>query len=98
MKAWKKWAIVGAVWGLVSGTVGLLLVAAVFGHQRLSREAEILFMTLFLPGFIGMVVYQWIDKVFSLGPSITHILLLPIVIGVVLALLLYRIYILFRRE
>lgn len=86
MKAWQKWTLVGAIWGLVSGSLGFLLLMAAFAHSPPSRITETIFVILFLPGYIGMSIMDWMDD-FRL------ILVLSTLIGTAFGLVFYKLYV-----
>ena len=54
MKAWKKGAVIGGIWGLVSFLIWLGLIASEFAHSPPKKETEYAFIILFFPGFLGM--------------------------------------------
>lgn len=92
MKAWVKVAILGGLWGFISGIFVLIALLIAFGHRQpfASKIIQIVFLILFLPGSIAMTIMDLMNYTPYL--KLRLIFIWSTLIGVFLGLAIYKLY------
>lgn len=100
MKAWKKWAIVGVVWGLISAFASLIVGLGAMPHSPtgLSKVEAFFYLIVFLPGLLStFIVFPLLEKTTLLNLYSWNLIVIflflavPISIGILLSLLIYKV-------
>ncbi len=80
MKAWQKWAIAGAMWGVIS-TIFVIFAAMIeFGHHSAlsTTSEELVFFILFLPGALSLTI---LDPILDPGATFISAFIVPPLLG-----------------
>jgi len=110
-ESWEKVSIIGGIWGLISIILWFFFSLVAFGHGRINDFFVFISALLFFPGFLALQIDDHIinpltypllvGKEMSFWTRLPFVLIfitIPLVIGVVLSLLLYKVYLKFQEK
>jgi hypothetical protein len=110
-ESWEKVSIVGGIWGLISIILWFFYSLVAFGHGRINDFIVFVSSILFFPGFLALQIDDRIinpltypllvGKEMSFWTRLPFVLIfivIPVVVGAVLSLLLYKVYLKFQEK
>jgi len=89
LTGWKRWAVLGGVWGLISGIAGLIIPFEEYYESFNSMVGKLVFTILMpplIPGYIAVMIMDWADFY-----SLPYFFILPITIGILSGLVIYKV-------